>query len=968
MWPAAIGLLLLLALHLILPPIVTPVVHAASTPAVGQATDRTGERDWPLQTERLTPDPAIHFGSLDNGFRYVLMHNQRPQHRVSVHLVIGAGSLNEKENERGVAHFLEHMMFNGTRHFPPGQLVRYFQRIGMQFGNDANAHTGFDQTVYDLLLPDGSRQHLEQGLEVMADYAAGALLLEEEVRNERGVILAEMRSRDSADFRTLKATLAFEFPNLLLSERLPIGVKPVIRSADRDLLKTFYDAWYRPDNMVLVMVGDVDVAAAASLVRERFRTLAPRGPRVAKPPFGTIDHRGLKVFYHHEPEVGSAAVSIEAIHSVAPQADGADARRRRLTARMADQIVQNRLDARLNDPQVPFTAAHIGSGDYLERIRYSEIAADCNPAMWAQSLTAIEQELRRAQYFGFSQTELDRVKKDILTAMDNAVREAATRDSTAIARSIIGDLRKKRVVLSPAQEQALLAPIVEKTDVSAVEAAFHRNWSSHHRLVLVSGNADIAQTVAGTPEAAIREAFLASAATVVQPPAAAAVKPFPYLPEPATSGAVASRESITDLGITRVRFDNGITLNLKQTDFKRNEVLASLTFGGGRAGEPENLPVLALLTEATLNESGLGAMDADALSRALAGMLTDVELEIEERFFKFSAESVSGELPLLFQLLHAHLVDPGLRKDAMLLARRRLVQEYRSASRSIEGMMRIEGARMLAGGDSRFGIPSLEAIQAIDLDDIRQWIAPQLAHAPLELSIVGDIDPETVIALAQRYLGSLPDRSPDGVAADRRDLPAVPVGSTHRIAVDTQIAKALVVAAWPTTDFDDIHGTRRLAVLSDVFSERLRERIRENLGIAYSPYAFNRASRAYPGYGVFQAHVNVPPDQTDAIQAELRAIAASLSADGITADELKRAVDPILTGIKAYRQTNGYWLNSVMTGAVLSPEQLEWARTFVDDYAAITTDELDRLADIYLKPARAAMIVIVPEKIGGEDP
>jgi zinc protease len=458
---------------------------------------------------------------------------------------------------------------------------------------------------------------------------------------------------------------------------------------------------------------------------------------------------------------------------------------------------------------------------------------------------------------------------------------------------------------------------------------------------------------------------LASASTVVHPPATKAIGSFPYLPPPETSGEIASMQSEEDLGITRIRLGNGIQINLKPTDFKTNEVLANLIFGHGKSAEPEALPGISLLAEATINESGLGAMDTSELDRALAGKSTYVDFRITETHFNLFGETVSDELPLLFQLFYAHIIDPGFRADALRLARERLHQEFRSFSRSIEGMMRIEGLRLLAGGDSRFGMPPFEKLQAIDLDDIRDWVAPQLHSAPLELSIVGDFDKNEVIQLARRYLGTLADRS-HNPEISRVDMPHLPTGKVSRIDVDTQIPKAMVVAAWQTGDFWDISRTRRLSVLADVFSERLRQRIREKLGASYSPYAFNRASRAYTGYGVFQAYVNVAPDQTDTVLTEVKTIASNLARKQVTADELMRVIDPILTSIKELRQTNGYWLNSVMTGSNRHPQQFEWARSFQGDYASVTVDEIASLAATYLTDERASAIIIRPkQKAGG---
>jgi zinc protease len=431
-----------------------------SLPAIAAQTENIEQPylPWPHENSDLAPDPAIRFGQLSNGFRYVLMKNSRPEDRVSVHLYIRAGSLNETDAQQGVAHFLEHMLFNGSTHFPPGELVRYFQTIGMQFGNDANAHTGFDETVYDIILPAGDEENLKKGLLVTRDYAMGALLLEEEVKRESGVILSEMRSRDSASFRTFKASLGFELPDHLISRRLPIGKAEIIRNADRALLKQFYDDWYRADNMVLVLVGDFSVPLAERLIHEQFTDFTPRATAPAMPALGTIVHKGLKTFYHHEPEAGGTTVSLEVLRSLNQEPDSLALRRRELVDELADRMVQHRLDNRLKAPGSPFTSAAVGSGSYLNRIRYAEISADSAAENWQPTLTALEQVLRRANLYGFTDAELARVKKDRLKMLDNAVREASTRNSTTLARSIIRHLSDHRVIQSPQQQKVQSGP------------------------------------------------------------------------------------------------------------------------------------------------------------------------------------------------------------------------------------------------------------------------------------------------------------------------------------------------------------------------------------------------------------------------------------------------------------------------------------------------------------------------------
>ncbi|MEN8199918.1 MAG: pitrilysin family protein, partial [Thermodesulfobacteriota bacterium] len=243
---------------------------------------------WPHEQSELQPDPSLFYGRLDNGFRYVLKKNEEPRDRVAMSLNIQVGSLNEGDAERGMAHFLEHMLFNGSTHFPPGELVDYFQSIGMSFGGDTNAHTGYDETVYDIILPDGGREDVEKGLLVMSDYARGALLLADEIDRERGVILAEKRSRDSAEYRTQMEGLAFSMRGTMIPERTIIGTEGTLKAIGRPLMKSFYDAWYRPENMVLVMAGDFDLQEVKGLIEKKFRDLQGSGPVPPCPQLGRV--------------------------------------------------------------------------------------------------------------------------------------------------------------------------------------------------------------------------------------------------------------------------------------------------------------------------------------------------------------------------------------------------------------------------------------------------------------------------------------------------------------------------------------------------------------------------------------------------------------------------------------------------------------------------------------------------------
>ena len=915
---------------------------------------------WSHEKSDLEPDPALIFGRLPNGFGYVLMTNQNPKERVSMHLDVQVGSFNEREKERGIAHFLEHMQFNGSTHFEPGELVKYFQRIGMQFGPDANAHTSFSETVYDILLPKGDAKNISDGLLVMRDFADGALLLQSEIDRERKVVLSEMRARDSADSRSFEASLEFTFPDALLSKRLPIGKAKTLRNANKDQLKAFYQTWYRPDNMVLVLVGDFNPKIAEKAIKEHFGDMQAQRPKSGKPDFGGILHKGIKCFYHYEKESGNTTVSIENIVEIERQPDSAVLQKKLLIRYLANLIVRNRIDAMLKDPSIPFTSADIASGQYLHKVQYARISAETNAANWKNSLIKLEKILRRALIYGFLPPELERVKDDFQAELNNEVKKASTRNSRDLARQIIRHINADRVMQSPQQEKDIFGPVLEDVTLEAVNAAFRSVWSADHRLLLVTGNAQLKEN-SKNPKEIIQDVYAQSLKAAVSAPKKLSAVKFPYLPEPKDEGQIISHKSISDLGIEQINFNNGLRLNLKKTDFERHQVNVNVSFGYGRSDQPVNTPGISELTQVVVNESGVGRLTSDELKAALAGKTSQVSFRVKEEHFLISGTTVSDELLLLFQLIHAHLVDPGLRESAYRLSLKRFRQRDQALMQSIDGTMSMSGERFLAGGDSRFGIASYDELKKISLAQIKEWIRKGYETTPLEVSVVGDFDTKEVVALVSRYLGGLPVKE-TVVNLKRSNKINFPENRSVQYTVESRIPKSLVVIAYPTDDFWDIHRTRRLSVLADLLSERLRVYIREEMGVAYSPYAYSHSFRAYPGYGMLRSQITTNPEQAKVVRDTVKEITQQISTKPVSSDEFKRIIDPMVARIKDLRQTNQYWLNSVLTLSLRHPEQLEWSRTIKSDYSSITAEDLQKLAKKYLNKETAATVVVVPKK------
>jgi zinc protease len=914
---------------------------------------------WPHENSDLQVDPDFTFGRLENGVRYILRENKTPKDRVSMHLLVQAGSMAEQDNEQGIAHFLEHMLFDGSTDFAPGEMVKFFQRSGMQFGPDVNAHTGFTQTVFDVNLPDGSPENLSDGLMVLRNYATEALLLPKEVEKERKVILAEKRSRDSEAYRTARAQFKFEMPGSLVADRFPIGKDETIKAVTAPMLHSFYNAWYRPERMILVIVGDFNTAKVKELIVEEFGALQARTEQQPLPDFGTFSHRGLKTFYHYEKQAGAATIGLETVEHRTQPADSVQYQKLNMLGELAFQILQRRLDSLVQKPGSPITDTRAGFGYYLQQIKFTHLSATSKPENWKEALSALEQTLRQALDYGFTESEFERVKREYLAQLERDVQECLTQETQSIVRGIIRNQAEWRVLQSANQRMEILKPMLENITVQQVEQAFKDQWSAPHRLVLLTGNADL-ETGAATAEEQIAAAYRQASNLAVAPPEEKDMARFPYLPEPQNTGKLVAREHIDDLGVERVGFSNGFLMHLKKTGFRENQVMVALAFGGGKASEPVDMPGLADLAEGVLNESGFGLIDRLELEDALAAYKARINLEVREDMFVVKGEGASSELTVLFQLLHTFIVDPGYRTEALERVRKRLEQSYLAYACEVEGVIDLEARRFLAGGDSRFGMPEWEQIQQRTMAQIQEWFGAQLGQAPLELAVVGDLNIDQAVELASTYFGSLPDRSAQ-MESPARPAPEFPQGRQLRLTADTEIAKSLVLVAFPTDDFWDIQRTRRLSVMAEVLSERLRVHIREKLGAAYAPYAYNLSYRAYPGYGLLNTFMFVEPSKTQDLAAEVLYIAEGLKEEGPGQDEFARALDPTLTRIKDLRQNNSYWLNSVLLGAGRYPQQLQWCRTFESDYRSITADEISMLAQLYLNSDRAATIIIDPK-------
>jgi len=916
----------------------------------------------------LVPDPVLRTGELPNGLRYAIYPNKEPQGRASLQLVVLAGSIHETEEQRGLAHFLEHMAFNGSTHYPPGTLIEFFQRMGMSFGGDTNAFTSFDRTQYRLELPRTDADTLAEGFRVLSDYAGGLLLLDSEIDRERGVILNEKRARDSVAYRGFVAQFETMLPEARLPQRLPIGLESVIEEAKRDRFVDFWDTWYRPERMILVAVGDFDVGLVEAQIRDTFAPLEARAPARPLPDMGRVSEfttqRGV---YHYEPESPGVTVSLSWMRPYVDEPDSVEKRLAELPRDLALAMLNRRYSELAKEEDAPFRAAHATVGDFYRFVEEAEVSVSTNPKFWRAAIRVGEQELRRALQHGFQPEELAEVVAEYQNALEQAVRGAPTRHSSQLSSELAEALFTDTVFTHPEFDRALFdASLAEVTPEDCL-AALRETFSDNGFFVSVIGNAQLGLDESGEfsatlAEAEVIEAFRESRAEPVAPLAARETSQWAYA-EWGEPGTVVSDERVEDLDLRLIGFANGVRLNLKQTDFEKGQIHVSLRAGEGRLTEPaDQYPGLGGLVGATFNAGGLGQHSADDLRRILAGRTVSAAFAVDTDAFTLAGTTTREDLLLQLQLMTAELSDAGWRPEALRQVRKEIEQLYLSFKYTTNGPIATEVANLLASGDPRFGLPEAHVMFSRTLEEAREWVEPELASGAIEVAVVGDIDPEAVVAAVAQTLGALPQRAERRALDERKQVrfPAQPFNKSYRI--PTEIDKGDVRVYWPSNDGIDVHRSRRLGLLGSVLGDRLRLKVRQEIGGSYSPYAGSVASPVFPGYGYFQAVCTVDPAQAEEIADLIVEIGDDLARNGVSADELERARQPLLTSVRESLRSNAYWLRSVLSRAQEKPEVLDWARSRLSDIESITAEELSALAKDYLPAARASRVVILPER------
>jgi len=932
-------------------------ILAGSAPALAapSAAAKPAANGWGVPLTDVTPDPSIKYGVLPNGMKYAIKQNATPKGTASVRLRFEFGSIAEGEKERGLAHFIEHMAFNGSTHVPEGDMVKILERQGLAFGPDTNAQTGFDSTTYMLDLPKADDEHIDTAMFLFREVASEIKFDPAAVDRERGVILSEERARDNFQLHQVIDTLGFQVPETPYPNRIPIGLDAVLKTASADTIRNLYHRYYRPENATLVFVGDADPALVEAKIKKAFADWQDVGPAGAPLPRGKVDLARSASFDTFVDPAVATTVDYTVARPWKDPADTLAERRHDIVEALAAGMFNRRLQKLVNTPGSPLLGGGMGMDEDKDAALMTSLSITAKDGAWKDALTTAEQEVRRTKEHGFTEAELKTQIADTTGALHAAAEQQDTRANKSLANAILSVVGEHNFVTTPKFTADEFDAIAKTLTVAEVNAAFRELWTGSAPLIHVSDKQDIATQQ-------LAAAFNASKAVAVAAPKEGAAEAFAYSSF-GTPGKVVADSRVSDLGVRTVRFANNVRLNIKKTNFEAVKVRFVVRLGDGILDLPKDEPGLGPMLSITSATAGLKKHSIDQLKDLLAGKVVTLGSTVQSDAFVSSGATTPQDLALQMKVSAAFLTDPGFRPEAAGQWANAVPILEKQLEAQPEGVATVRLPILLASGDQRFGLPQAAVLSKRNFEEAKKALAPVIASAPIEITIVGDVDEDAAIKAVGASFGALPKRKLESTvdpsvrkAAFRSDKS--PIVLTH----DGPQDKALVEAVWPTTDDSNYREVVGVNLLKDVLDIMLTDSVREKLGDSYGVSLQSAMSDTFKGFGYLSAAAVVAPDKTDEVQKAIAETAAELRDKPVSADVLARARNPELEKADNALHDNGYWLAS-LEKAQSEPSRLDRIRQHKALIQSITPADLRNVAQKYLQPDQVQQVRIVSSKL-----
>lgn len=909
----------------------------------------------PMMNTPLPLDPSVRTGMLPNGIKYFIKKNQRPENRVELRLAVNAGAVQENDDQQGLAHFCEHMAFNGSKHFQKNELVNYLESIGVRFGADLNAYTSFDETVYMLQLPTDTAAIMDRGFQVLEDWAHYVSYDDEEIDKERGVVIEEWRIGRGANARMEDKQFPIIFKGSKYGERLPIGKKSILESCTHDVLRKFYHDWYRTDLMCVCAVGDFDMDQIEKEIKDHFTSIpASTGPaRIAVP---VPDAAETRYAIATDPEASGSEVEVmfkQPVHQV------------RTIGEYRDQIVQglysSMFNARLNElkeqANPPFIYAYSSKARYVRNAEFYVLGAGVNNGGLIRGLETLLTEAERVRKFGFMETELDRAKKELLRSVDKSYDERDKTDSRQHVGQLVSLFLRNDPYPDAEFRHRTYQDLVPGITVKEINALASTLITDKNRIVSVNApekpdvKVPTKEELAAVFTAAQNKQITAYVDRVVNKP---------ILDKPPMRKPVIEEDSIPELGITKWTLGNGVKVILKPTDFKNDELLMTAFRPGGTSVASDADFLSADEAAEIVGGSGLGEFDQTALKKALAGRIVSVSPNFSETHDLVSGQCSPKDMQMLFMLTYMTFTQP--RKDNeqfnSFISRQRGELQNRNAEPQAAFQDTLE---VTMGSYHPRRQPFTEASLAnVHLDNAYEFYKNRFADANgFTFVFVGNFTPASIKPLVEMYLGGLPSNHREDMWKDVGVHP--PTGVIEK-SVRKGIEQKSTVQMLFTGPLDWSPVNRwKLQSMCNALSIKLREQLREEKGGVYGVSAYPQP--AHQPRDEYTIRIGFPcaPTRVDELTKQTMLIIDSIQKFGVPESYVHKIQELQLRDRETSLKQNRFWLQ-VLQQYYMTGEDPHLLLGYKDLVKTLSSDIIRDAAKTYLNTGNYVKVALYPEK------
>ncbi len=922
--------------------VVTAVLCVAAFPAAGQ----------PLPT-----DPRLTTGTLDNGLAYIVRQHNNPPGRANLWLHVGTGSLNETEKQRGIAHFTEHMAFNGSENFPPGSVIQFFESLGLTFGQHQNAFTSFDQTSYLLALPDNKPETLEKGMRFLSDVAMRLSLPQQEIDNERQVILEERRSRLSGRQRVQDVWFEQLAPGSTLGRRIPIGIEETIKGVNRQDFLDYYTTYYAPSNMTMMVVADMEPASVVDQIKTAFGA-GKKADRPAARDVGVKPYDRTRAIVESDPELTN--VRVEMIWLAPPEAPATTVEllRRDMVDRMASWIFDRRLEKKVAEGKASYQHGGPSSGDLFRAARIANLNVSGEPSKWKAMLTELATETQRARVHGFTAREVEDARKEFLANTENSLKTEATINAGSMLAMWNAAISEGVPITSAQQDLDLIKQILPTIKPEDIGARFNELFDTSKPLTFslqAPSSADVPTTD--------QLLSLGTEALRVRPESEhetdRATAFMDKLPEP---GTVTAQDEHAASGVASAWLSNNARVHHRFMNYKKDQVIVTITVAGGEIMETAENRGITQAAALGLMKPATAKLKSTDVTDLLTGKNVVVRGRAALDAMVITVMGDPADLEHGMQLAHLLLTEPVVEESALKIWKDGIKQF--SEQRRTEAELAIGdvvSATLYPKEEVRFTPLEPAQIAGHTAATATAWLRKILTTGPIEVSVVGDLPREKAMELVTKYIGSVPsrDRIATHLFADRRKIarPTGPLNAATQLASKTD--KAVVMSGFFGTDGTNLHDVRLLNMASRILSTRAIMEIREKKQLAYAPQVGSQPATEYPGYGLVFFYSTTDPEKKEALAGAVGELFSKFGREGPSPDEMDTVRKQIANTLDEQMREPTYWSTRLST--------LDYRGNKIDDvlaapaaYKAFTADDIRETFTRYCKPEGRFDISVSP--------